>query len=39
MIERDDRFPPDPVLNAELDAVAAVLARHRCSAMPARKAA
>jgi hypothetical protein len=39
MIERDDRFPPDAVLNAELDAVAAVLARHRPSAMPARKAA
>ena len=25
LIERDDRFPPDAVLNAELDAVAAVL--------------
>jgi uncharacterized protein (UPF0276 family) len=31
MLERDDRFPPDAQLNAELDAIAAAVARQKMS--------
>jgi len=39
MLERDERFPPDVVLGAELSAIAAALARGRSSRVAARNRA